>query len=182
MSEQCSLYINIQIKEEKLQQFFQEKPLPQSIDENWLQWWDNREMSGKKPLSNTPHFHVQHNRAVFDQLLNGRDFGSVEHYDKDEESWTFITIFFSENYLEILPMLALLKQLALLQDTANTGVSFIYDYNWGQYEVMAYLAFANQQALLKNYVTPQEIEPALLKEANEILEAAVKKFNQQFED
>lgn len=46
MSEQCSLYINIQIKEEKLQQFFQKKPLPQSIDENWLQWWESREMSG----------------------------------------------------------------------------------------------------------------------------------------
>jgi len=182
MSEYASLYIKIQINEEKLQQFFQDKPAPQSTDENWLQWWESREMYSKQPLLDIPHYHVQNNRAIFDELLNGRDFGSVEHYNKNEESWTFISVFFSENYIEILPMFTLLKQLAIWQDAAHTGVAFIYDFCWGQHEVMAYLAFANQQALLTNYVTPEEIEPAILEEANVKLEAAVKKFNQQFED
>ena len=181
MSEQCSLYIKIQIKEEKIQQFFQEKPLPQSIDEDWTRWWESREMSGKKRLVCVPNYTVQNNRAVFDELLKSRYAASVEHYDKDEESWTFITVYFSENYLEILPMLSLLKQLVSYQDDDNTGVAFIYDYCWGGDEVMAYLFFANQQAWLKNFVTLEEIEPAVLKEVNEKLEAAVKKLSQQFE-
>ncbi|MFD2962485.1 MULTISPECIES: hypothetical protein [Olivibacter] len=182
MSEYSSLYINIQIKEEKLQHFFQEKPMPQSIDENWSKWWDSRKMYSKQPLSNLPYYRVQNNRAVFDQLLDGRDFGGVEHYDKNTERWTFIVVFFSENYTEISPMLSLLKQLATYQDVVDTGVAFIYDFFWDCEEVMAYLEFASQQALFKDYSTTKEIEPAILIEANRALEAAVEKFSQQFKE
>ena len=182
MSEYASLYIKIQIKEERLRQFFLDKPVPQTVDENWLQWWDNREMHSKPPLLNIPHYQVQNNRAAFDQLLHGRDFGSVEHYDKTDKSWTFITVFFSENYLEILPMLSLLKNLATYQDMGDTGVAFIYDFCWGGEEVMAYLEFAGQQAIFNNYISPREIAPSILEQANSTLEAAMEKFNQQFED
>ncbi|WP_433903496.1 hypothetical protein [Sphingobacterium puteale] len=182
MAEYSSLYIKITIRKEKLQYFFQDKPVPQNVDENWSKWWDSREMFGKQALLNIPYYHVQSNRTVFDQLLDGRDFGSVEHYDKNDEIWTFTAIFFSENYTEILPMLSLMKQLATYQDKANTGIAFIYDFCWGSEEVMAYLEFTGQQALLKNYKVTDEIESSVLKEANLKLEDAVEKFNQGLKD
>lgn len=180
MSEYNSLYIKVKIREEKLQQFFQKKPVPQNLDENWLEWWNSRKMYGKQPLEQIPYYHGQNNREIFNQLLSNLDFGSVERYDTATENWTFISVFFSENYTEILPMLSLLKQLAMYQETEEIGVAFIYDYCWDCNQVMAYLEFANQQALLKSYISPTKIDPTILDEANRTLEAAIEKFNQQF--
>ncbi|WP_312555155.1 hypothetical protein [Empedobacter brevis] len=182
MSEYHSLYIRVKISEEKLQQFFNARPVAQSTDENWLTWWNSHEMYSKQPLEQIPQYHTQNNRAVFDQLVNDRNFGSVEHYDTASQSWTFISAFFSENYIEILPMLALLKHLATYQHPEETGVALIYYFLWGDDEVMAYLEFANGQAMLKPYTKTQEIDAAILGEANKAIEAAVETYNKQFED
>lgn len=182
MSEYNSLYVSVRIRQESLQQFFLEKPVPQHAADDWLTWWDSRDMYSKHPLEHIPHYPVQNNRAAFDQLLNDRDFGSAEHYDADTETWTFVSAFFSENYVELLPMLSLLKQLAGHQDTGGTGVAFIYDFFWGCHEVMAYLEFADQQARFKSYTSPTEIHPPVLEAANQLLEVTVDEFNKQFGD
>lgn len=177
MSEYNSLYIKIKIKEEKLQQFFQASPVPQHIDENWLAWWNSRETYSKEPLEGVLPYPLQSNRAIFDQLLKSSDFGAQEYYDVDKETWTFITIFFSENYIEILPMLALLKDLASYMKPESKGHTFIYDFCWDYEQVMAYLEFSNQEATFKNYTSTTEIDAVILEEANHTLETAMDQFS-----
>lgn len=47
MSEFSSLYVKVSIFKAKLEQFFQQKPMPKSLNDNWSAWWDNREMYDK---------------------------------------------------------------------------------------------------------------------------------------
>ncbi|MBX3253593.1 MAG: hypothetical protein KF862_05580 [Chitinophagaceae bacterium] len=182
MAEYNSLYINIKIREERLQEFLQEKIIPQNIDDQWQKWWSSREMYSKQTLDHLPHYHFQNNSAIFNQLLKGKDFCSMEQYDENNQTWTFISVFFSENYTEILPMLSLLKSLAPYQEPENTGVACIYDFYWGTNQVMACLEFANQRALLKNYLSVTEIQPGVLEQANRTLEEAIETFNKKFND
>ncbi len=182
MAEYSSLYINLEINEEKLNQFFFEKPVSQVIDDDWLEWWNSREMHGKKPLEQLPAYVTATNRNVFDELLQDKDFGAKERYDRASQRWIFIVVFFSENYNEILPMLSLLKSLAAYQESTQRGVAFICDFCWGHHEVMAYLEFADQKALLKKYIAPAEIASFIIEEADRKLEQAVADFNKQFED
>ena len=177
MSEQCSLYVKIEISKEQLKRFFKERPTPAIIDNNWQQWWDSRQMYSKELLTNLPNYPKKNNRAAFEQLLQQRESVSVEQYNENDNSWTFLTLFFSENYFEIIPMLALLKELAYYQQAHETGVAFVYDFYWDRAAVMAYLEFTNQKALLKTYTVPTEIPTAILAEANDALEAVVSRLN-----
>lgn len=180
MSEYNSLYINIQIEEAKLRQFFEEKPAEQSVDKNWLTWWDSRKMYGKQPLDSLRTYQTSSNRVIFDELLLGRDYGASEHYNEASKTWIFISVFFSENYQEILPLLALLKNLASHQDMGDKGVAMIYDHLWGSDSVMAYLEFTHQQARLKDYTQTAAIELSILHAANQSLEKVVNAYNKKF--
>ena len=173
MSEYRSLYVNIRIREEKLRQFFAEKPVAQPVDSNWLAWWDSREMYGKQPLTEIPICRTVTNREVFDELLSYRDMVASERYDPVSGNWIFVAVFYSENYTAILPMLALLKQLATYQDVDEKGVALIYDFYWGDHDVMASLAFGGGQASLQAHTATDQLDPGVLAEANRTLQAVL---------
>lgn len=105
MSEPNSLYINVKIKQEDLQQFFAAKPVTTNVDNDWQQWWESREMYSKSKLTNVPVYTEEDNRKIIDALLNDKYLGATEQYDAATQYWTFTALYFSENYFEILPML-----------------------------------------------------------------------------
>src|SRR5690606_6097767 len=121
MSEPNSLYVKIKITKEKLQQFFLDKPRVQTIDENWRTWWDSREIYSKQALENIPVYCAESNRHILDGLIDDQDFACFEQYDPISQHWIFVSVFFSENYTEILPMLAFLKDLAHYQNSNDKG-------------------------------------------------------------
>ena len=170
MSEYQSLYINVRIAEARLRQFFADKPAEQLLDNDWLAWWDSREMYGKQPLTQIPICRTATNRAVFDELLSYRDMVASERYDSASGSWIFVAVFYSENYTAILPMLALLKQLATYQDADEKGVALIYDFYWGDHDVMASLAFGGGQASLQAHTETDQLDPEVLAQANRTLQ------------
>ena len=177
MSEYRSLYINVRIAEARLQQFFADKPVEQPLDNDWLAWWDSREMYGKQPLTQIPICRTATNRAVFDELLSYKDMVASERYDDASGSWIFVAVFYSENYTEILPMLALLKQLATYQDAEGKGVALIYDFYWGDNDVMAALTLENGQASLQTHTTIDQLDAEVLAQANRTLDATMEKLN-----
>ncbi|PVH23904.1 hypothetical protein [Sphingobacterium corticibacter] len=182
MSENSSLYLKLEISEAKLQQFFEADPIPVILDRNWQSWWDSREMYNKEPLTHIPYYRFATNRAVFDELMEDKSFLSTEHYDNTTQCWTFISVFFSENYWEILPMLSLLQNMMSYQDPNNKGAAIIYSYYWGATSVMAYLTLTENQFRLHHSHNTDEIPPEFLTEANRDLDHAVEKLSQQFED
>ncbi|MVT12614.1 hypothetical protein [Chitinophaga tropicalis] len=173
MSELSSLYVSIKTKQENLERFFQAKPVTPKIDQNWTSWWDSREMYGKSPLTKISYYNYdkeETNRAVFDSF-------KLDPYPaqgkEGREGWGFTMIVFSENYEEILPMLAWLKSIAPYLDAEDEGVAIIYDFFWSCSSVMAHLVFAGQQASLRPTTETSEIEPKVMAEANKTLQNAM---------
>lgn len=168
MSELNSLYVRIEIKKENLERFFQDKPMPAEIDQDWTSWWDSREMYSPSPLteipvySDIPSYSSATNRDIFESFTKDPQTGS----HVQEDGLSFSTLFFSENYEEILPMLAWLKSIARYMDAGEEGVAMIYDFFWGGGSVMALLLFSDQQASFRPACDISEIDPEILDAAN----------------
>jgi len=174
-----TLYINIQIKKGKLNEFFVAKPMTTGIDDNWKQWWDSCEMYNKTELKNIPTYTKENNRNVIDDLLRDSFFCSTEQYDDKKQQWGFTSLNFSENYYEILPMLAFLKQLGLYTES---GYALIYDWMWGDEAVMAFVEFRKGQAWLEPITTHAQIAPKILDEANRYLQEVSESFYKKGQD
>lgn len=188
MSELNSLYVRIKIKKENLERFFQDKPMLAEIDEDWTSWWNSREMYSPSPLteipvySDFPAFSSATNRDVLASFSKDPQTGTHQQQDGHQEGLSFSILFFSENYEEILPMLAWLKSIARYMDAGDEGVALIYDFFWGGGSVMALLAFSNQQASLDPASDISEIDPAVLKAANTTLQNAFDVISAQYGD
>lgn len=147
MSELNSLYVSVEIKKDRLEEFFKEKPVKLEPDQDLATWWDSRKMYSPSPLTDIPHYGgYETNRAVFESLLKDPQTGTKQE-DK-EGVFSFSVVFFSENYFEILPMLSWLKTLAGYLSPEQKGVALIYDYFWGSGDVMAHLEFNGPNASL----------------------------------
>jgi hypothetical protein len=180
MSELKSLYVRIKIKKENLERFFQDKPVAATIDPGWTDWWNSRNMYSPSPLTELPYYStMETNRAVVDAFLNDRQSWTVEQNEGQGE-WVFSIIFFSENYTEILPMLAWLKSIANYQDAGDEGIAMVYDFFWGGKLIMAHIVLDNQQASLKTTKHISEVEPAIMTEVTTGLQKAWKVIDAQY--
>ncbi|HWV70958.1 MAG TPA: hypothetical protein VN040_04560 [Pseudosphingobacterium sp.] len=182
MSEQCSLYVQIKIKKEKLTAFFEDKPTPTLIDDNWLAWWDSRKMYSKPSLTDVPIYPIPTNGAIIQEFMKDTRMGCSENYDDESGIWYLGVVFFSENYTEILPMLAWLKSLANYQEEEERGVAIIYDFYWGDNSVMAYMEFSEKKALLMRQSETSEIRSNILSQATQKLESIVEEFQKRYEE
>lgn len=165
-----TLYIRVQIEKNNLTTLFSAKPGPELLDENWQQWWDSREMYSKTALDVIPTYSKQSNREVVDELLHDRFFAATEHYDEDKKCWTFIALNFSENYHEILPILAFIKQLGKFSEE---GQALIYNWMWGGKSVMAFVKIQHGQALLQPVTESTQIDPEFLMDIDSYLQVVV---------
>lgn len=168
-----TLYISIQIEKEKLHAFFAAEPIQAIIDENWRQWWDSRQMYHKITLETIPSYSKRRIRDVLDDVLKTNAYGATEHYDDEHQHWTFTALHFSENYQEILPMLALFKQLGTYTES---GFALIFDWMWGGDTVMAYIDFKEGKASLEPATVSYEIDLRRFEEADQNLQATAEKF------
>lgn len=158
--------------------------MPAEIDQDWTSWWDSREMYSPSPLteipvySDVPAYSSATNRDLFESFTKDPQTGTQEQQD----GLSFSILFFSENYEEILPMLAWLKSIARYMDAGEQGVALIYDFFWGDGSVMALLLFSNQQASFKPASDISEIEPEILNAANTTLQSAYDAISAQYGD
>lgn len=181
MSELKSLYVKIKTKKENIERFFQDKPAAPVLDKDWTSWWDSRKMYSQSPLTAIPFYQKQQtNRAVFDFYLKDPQTGTIEEQKEEQGEWEFSILSFSENFYEILPMLAWLRSIATYLDAEDEGVAIIYDFVWGSGSVMAHVGFAKQQAALKLTKKTSEIDPNVLSAANNTLLNAMKAIEAQW--
>lgn len=127
MSEPSSLYVNITIKKERLEQFFQDKPAKTAVDPDWTAWWESRKMYGAEPLTEIGVYTNDTNRSIADAFLGVRDMMCIEDLTQPDV-WVYNALLFSENYRDILPTLAWLKSIANYMDPEDEGVVLIYNY------------------------------------------------------
>ncbi len=168
MSEQCSLYIKVQVSKETLDAFLKARPIASTINSNWLEWWDSRAMHSKMELKNIPAYIVPTNGDILEDILEDKYIVAKQAYK--DGYWYLMGLQFSENYTEILPMVSWIKDLAAHLEPDATGVAFIYDYLWGDKTVMAHIEISEKLGKLTRIRRTTEINKEILDEANEMFE------------
>lgn len=180
MSELSSLFVKLKIKKENLDRFFAAPLTTPAVDKDWTSWWDSREMYSKAPLEKIPTGFQPTNGAVFQSLLDDKQTMSEEK--REAGMYYFVSVFFSENYYEILPMLAILKSIAGYMEEGDEGVAFIYDFFWGGQGVLAHMEITAGKAVLKETKHTSEINKALLTEANERIQHVLDNVPEDYND
>ena len=180
MSELSSLFVKLNMKKENLDRFLAAPLTTPVIDEDWTSWWNSREMYSKSPLEKIPMGYQQTNGAVFESLVNYKQ--SISEEKQEEGGYFFISGFFSENYFEILPMLAVLKSIAMYMEDGDEGVAFIYDFFWGGKGVMAHLELQAGKAVLKDTKHTSKINKEVLAEANAMIQGVLDNMSEDYTD
>jgi hypothetical protein len=184
MSEPYSLFVNITIKKERLEQFFKDKPAKTAIDPDWIAWWDSRKKYGSEPLTDIRVYTNESNRSIADAFLSVKDMMTLEDVSQPDV-WEYSSLFFSENYSEILPALSWLRSMAAYMDPEDEGIVLIYNYFWAPENdktVMAHLVFKDQQAFIKLTSHISEMNPALVAKANAALKGVWDKLTANHKD
>lgn len=168
MSELRSLFVKLKIKKENLERFLEAELTTPVLDEDWTSWWDSRSMYSKSPLTEIRMLSDDTNGDVFESYLDTEEILSQEK--QEEGVYFFTSALFAENYYEILPMLAVLKSIALYMEPGDEGVALLYDYFWGGKDVIAHLELSAGQAVLKDTKSSAKINKELLQEANKTIQ------------
>jgi len=158
MSEPSSLLVKVKISKQQLTGFLNAKPQQPTLDKSWIDWWDSKEMYSKSALlqKDLRCYNDISNGAIIDGWINktekytyGMNCGTFSHYDEAGETLHFGIIFFSENYFEMLPMIALVRSIATFKQEDETDFAIIYPYWFGgseKEEANACLKFKNGQS------------------------------------
>ena len=177
MSEPNSLFIKIKISQEQLEKFKQSRPVASILNNNWLNWWELREFNDKQSLTTISSYSTETNGELLEYFLEDIDMAAKEEYDAEKQLWYFYSLHFSENYLEIIPMISMIKDFAHYLDPESSGQAVLYDFLWGGDQVMFHVEIANKEASLSKFRRIKEIDRELIEESMEKL--ADLKQNQQ---
>jgi hypothetical protein len=179
MSEPNSLFAKIHISKENYDAFLKSNPQSSTLDKNWLDWWESKEMYGKMELTQTYIYCYEDptNEAIVNGWLNAKQSFTFSDYDAINEIWHFGIILFSENYLEMIPMLVFFKSLAPYIKNDDSFV-VVYNFFWGGNEVNAYLTYKEKEGWLdKTVQTKLDIDAKQLEYANEYLAKKLEGFS-----
>jgi len=180
MSELRSLFVKLNIQKENLHRFLSAQVTTPVIYEDWTAWWNSRKMYSKTPLEAIPKASQPTNGEVFASCLNFRE--SISQEKQEEGVYYFISGFFSENYYEILPMLAVLKSAALYMEPGDEGIAIIYDYFWGDKDVLAHLELKAGHAELKHTTDTSQIDKKVLAESNKMIQDVIDSISSEYDD
>lgn len=182
MSELRSLYVSIKTRKENLERFFQASPVKPGVDQDWTSWWDSREMYSKSALDEIPFFEAATNRETLQAYKDNPQTAGAETWDEAAGTWTFDVLFLGENYYEIMPVLAWLKNIAPFLEPGDEGVAIIYDYFWGDKDVMAHIEFKDQQAKFKLTSHASKLDKHVLAAAEATLQRAYDRMSEMYKD
>lgn len=178
MSEPNALFARVTIRPQAWAAFLAAPPAIPVIDDDWQAWWDSRErlqlVCEESPLVDYLHgYDDSTNQAVIDGWLSAPMAIAASTYDPQNGVWYFSINEFSENYGEILPMLALafLKAIAPFKEDNSDDFAVVYDFFYGDDSVMAFLGFTAGKAYLDpNIACKTQLDPYKLAQADTQLE------------
>ena len=149
MSEPNSLFAKITIKKENFDAFLNSKPEHPSLNENWLQWWDSKEMYGKTDLTQDEMYCYEDptNESIINGWKDAKHSFTFSDYDSEKQLWCFGIIMFSENYGEMIPGLAFIKSVDKFKEKNTDDFAIVYNYFWGDHDIAAYIDYKEQQSI-----------------------------------
>lgn len=186
MSELDSLFAKIHITKDNFDAFLKTKPTHPHIDNNWLEWWDSREMYSKTELkeNNLYCYKESTNELIISGWIEAKKSMTFSEYDVENEIWYFGIIMFSENYFEMIPGLAFIKSIDKFLTKNKKNYAIVYDYFWGDDDtVMAYINYENGIGLFDAKIKKKsDIEKEIMEFTEAYLQIEFEKLSSEFDD
>lgn len=172
MSEPSSFFLKVSITQAQFDRFMQSAPTPPHLDANWQGWWDSREMYGKKALTETDIgcYDIGTNQEIVNLWLGGEEAYAFSSFDGIREVWEFGIVMCTENYTELLPLLAFVLSIAPYKKHSPDDFAVVYPFFWGDSGVMAYIGFEPQAGLIPEISSTEQVPAAHLQHAESCLE------------
>lgn len=172
MSELSSLFCKVKITKSQLEKFLNASPEKPELNGNWLKWWDSRQMYSKMALTAEllRSYHDDSNQEILNGWMEYKQAMAFSDYDETAEEWHWGMMFFSENYLEMLPMFAFIISLEKYVSESAENMAIVFPFFWGDNGVHVYINFEEGKAILSPTVqTTYDVNPEILNYTKEYL-------------
>lgn len=172
MSELSTLYCKIKITKAQLEEFLNSPLEEPALNQNWLEFWDSRKMYSKSVLTqeHLRTYNDDYNKEVIDGWMDYPEAMAFSDYDETTEEWNWGMMFFSENYVEMIPMFAFIISLEKYVTESPENYAVVFPFFWGDDGVNAYIYFENGKAVLSPKVQVlKDINLEFVEQTNEFL-------------
>lgn len=108
-------------------------------------------------------YRKSNNQEILDIWMNYQEAMAFSDYNETTEEWQWGMIFFSENYVEMLPMFTFIISLKKYVSESPENMAVVFPFFWGDTDVHAYIHFEKSNAILSPTVqTTNDIDPEVL--------------------
>ncbi|MFD2940971.1 hypothetical protein [Flavobacterium notoginsengisoli] len=172
MSELSSLYCKVKITKSQLEKFLSSSPEKPELNDNWLKWWDSRQMYSKMALTAEllRSYDDDTNQEVLNSWMEYKKAMAFSDYNETTEEWHWGMMFFAENYLDILPMASFIISLEkyVIESSENTAI--VFPFFWGDKNVLFFIHFEKGKAILSpSTQSTDDINPEMFNYTKEYL-------------
>lgn len=171
MSTSHSLYVQIPIAHSDLAAVLDSPASPCELNDNWRAWWTSRDILSNYELIDIPIYRQARYRDIVDNMTTDGYMLCKSWYDSDTQYWHVVALQFAENYIETLPFLAFIHDLAKHSQAGRIGHAVLFDYLWSDKHVMAYLKIEDQEVHLSPFRYTGELPDDFIETARNALSA-----------
>ncbi|QIH05692.1 MULTISPECIES: hypothetical protein [unclassified Pseudomonas] len=137
-SEPSSVYLRCTMTPEQYANAMAAAPRPAISYGDWQKWFDSKDMYGSARVD-AQWLQDSGARSLQEVVQIWAGQGSASHYDPRTGRWQFALLEFTDNYGEMIQLLAPLRGVAAFCQPDSDSFLFIYSYIWGDGD-NAYLA------------------------------------------
>ena len=185
MSELNSLFAKMHITKDNFDAFVKAKPTQPKLDDNWLEWWNSKEMYNKSELQekNLYCYEEPTNELIINGWIEAKETLTFSEYNLEKEIWHFGIIMFSENYLEMIPGLAFLKSIDEFKNEDVNDFTIVYNHFWGGEDVNVFINYKNGKAIFNSKIQiKSDVDIQSMKYAEEHLTKKYEEIAGDYED
>ncbi|MHC0446778.1 hypothetical protein ACWA1F_15310 [Flavobacterium sp. 3-218] len=182
MSELSSLYCKVKISKSNLEKFLSNPVETPELNKNWLEWWDSLKMYSKMDLTSEllRPYNDENNQEVINSWLKYDQAMAFSDYDEATEEWHWGMLFFSENFVEMLPMFSFIISMEKYITESAENRAIVFPFFWGDQDVSAYIYFENGKAILSSTVqNTSDVNSKIMQQTTDYLN---KKWDQYFKE
>jgi len=172
MSELSSLYCKVKITKPQLEKFLNSPLEEPELNKNWLDYWESRKMYSKSVLTQEllRTYNDDINKEVIDGWIDYPEAMAFSDYDETTEEWNWGMMFFSENFVEMIPMFAFIISMEKYVTESTENKAIVFPFFWGDNAVHAYIEFKDGKAVLSPKAqTLKDIDPDFLEKTKDFL-------------
>jgi len=157
-SEPASVYMRCTMSAEQYAKAMAAPPGSATAYGDWQKWFDGVEMYGPGKVD-AESLRDSGAQSLEELVRSWTGMGGLSGYDQKTGRWQFVLPQFTENYGEMIQLLAPLRSVAPYCESSSDSFLLVYSYVWGNGD-NAYLTLSQQHSAFAASPTPAQREEA----------------------